>query len=166
MPLMTYKHTDTAQARMVACRGWGLGRALPDRGVPDFCTQAAPARRDPLPIAHARHPHHCAVPLPPVRGHPRTQMHRFDAAPPTLSTLPEPTWAGLVGIAVGGSAERRHRPDPRPGSDAATSGPSQRNSEGRRQDRECARWDGRAAGGAGGHDPASPRSGCAPAARA
>ncbi len=36
--------------------------------------------------------------------HPRTQMRRFAAAPPTLSTLPVPTWAGLVGIAVGGSA--------------------------------------------------------------
>jgi hypothetical protein len=34
MHLMTYKHTDTAQVRMVACRGWGLGRALPDRGSP------------------------------------------------------------------------------------------------------------------------------------
>jgi hypothetical protein len=28
MPLMTYKQPDTAQARMVACRGWGLGRLL------------------------------------------------------------------------------------------------------------------------------------------
>jgi hypothetical protein len=64
MPLMTYKQPDTAQARMVACLGWCMGRALPDRGVPDFCTQAAPAPRDPLPIAHARHPHHCAVPRP------------------------------------------------------------------------------------------------------
>jgi hypothetical protein len=36
MPLMTYTHTDTAQARMVARRRWGLGRALPDRGVPDL----------------------------------------------------------------------------------------------------------------------------------
>jgi hypothetical protein len=31
-------------------------------------------------------------------------MRRFAAAPPTLSTLPLPTWAGLVGIAVGGSS--------------------------------------------------------------
>lgn len=73
MPLMTYKQTDTAQVRMVARRGWGLGRALPDRGVPDFCTQAAPARRDPLPIAHARHPDQRVMPLPPVRGHPSLQ---------------------------------------------------------------------------------------------
>jgi len=36
--------------------------------------------------------------------HPRTQMRRFAAEPPTLSTLPVPTWVGLVGIAVGGSA--------------------------------------------------------------
>jgi len=36
--------------------------------------------------------------------HPRTQMRRFAAEPPTLSTLPVRTWAGLVGIAVGGSA--------------------------------------------------------------
>lgn len=35
---------------------------------------------------------------------PRTQMRRFVAAPPTLSTLPVSTWAGLVSIAVGGSA--------------------------------------------------------------
>jgi hypothetical protein len=31
-------------------------------------------------------------------------MRRFAAEPPTLSTLPGPAWAGLVGIAVGGSA--------------------------------------------------------------
>jgi hypothetical protein len=36
--------------------------------------------------------------------HPRTQMCRFAAAPPRLSMLPVRTWAGLVGIAVGGSA--------------------------------------------------------------
>ncbi|NJK81066.1 MAG: hypothetical protein HC914_14690 [Chloroflexaceae bacterium] len=35
--------------------------------------------------------------------HPRRQMQHFAAQPPTLATLPLATWAGLVGIAVGGS---------------------------------------------------------------
>ncbi len=44
------------------------------------------------------------VPLSSALRHPRTQMRRFATEPPTLSTLPVSTWAGLVGIAVGGSA--------------------------------------------------------------
>lgn len=36
--------------------------------------------------------------------HPRTHMRQFAATPPDLSTLPVPTWASLVSIAVGGSA--------------------------------------------------------------
>lgn len=36
--------------------------------------------------------------------HPRTHMRQFAATPPVPHMLPTPTWAGLVGIAVGGSA--------------------------------------------------------------
>lgn len=35
---------------------------------------------------------------------PRAQMRRYATEPPALTTLPLPTWAGLVSIAVGGSA--------------------------------------------------------------
>jgi hypothetical protein len=36
--------------------------------------------------------------------HPRAQMRRYAADPPMFATLPLPAWAGLVGIAAGGSA--------------------------------------------------------------
>lgn len=36
--------------------------------------------------------------------HPHAALRAFDNAPPTPATLPYTTWAGLTGIAIGGSA--------------------------------------------------------------